>query len=125
MRRPDPHMVAALRTFAASPDNGSDLTVVDSPEARVLGLVPYTARPMRDQSMNQPEPAQCAHEDTKFVCPFCAGHVDADTHLCARCREAVAPVRECVHCGDDVTAFWPYAKAWALAHPKDFPDVVA
>ena len=62
----------------------------------------------------------CPHEDTTLECPFCGGAVDLDTHTCARCHEAVAFIRRCVHCEMDVTAFWPYTEDYAKSHPAAF-----
>lgn len=114
MPRPDKHILAVLRALGTPPAD-SELVVADTIEARILGLVPYTPKRMRDQSMNKPEPVQCSHEDTRFECPFCGGdNIDTDTHVCLTCKEPIAFVRRCLECEEDVTAFWPYLSQVAL-----------
>ncbi len=43
MRRPDKHLLEAMRKLNTTP-NDEPLIVCDGPEARILGLVPYTPR---------------------------------------------------------------------------------
>lgn len=99
---------------------------IDRHEAVRLGLAttltPADANGMVELPATAPV-ASCAHEDTVFVCPFCSGTVDGDTHLCGTCQQMVAPIRQCLYCDEDVTAFWPYTEPYARKHPSSFAGV--
>lgn len=84
------------------------------------GLTHRGAFPLDTPAPDMARVETCRHEDTELQCPFCGGSVDSDTNVCARCREAVAPVRVCTNCDEDVTAFWPYTKDYAAQHPQAF-----
>lgn len=102
MRRPDKHLLEAMRKLRDTPmpEGAEPLVFTDSVEARILGMVPYTPRPASTSS--------CRHDETALSCPHCDGPVDSRTRTCESCDQPVDAVRKCVSCGKDVTAFWPY-----------------
>lgn len=99
-RRLNKPLLEVMRKLHRAPGFAeTGLTVVDSPEARVLGLT--TASPPCAPVHPDTKPP-CAHEDVVHECPFCAGCVDSDTHVCPKCREAVAMIVRCVTCDAEV-----------------------
>lgn len=113
--------VRALRT-AAELARTAPAGVTFAPGiSKALGLSTAIAAAPVVAPVASPVPAICAHEDIELRCPFgCSGTVDADTLVCAGCQEMVAPVKVCVYCEEDVTAFWPYTKEYAAKHPAAF-----
>lgn len=67
-----------------------------------------TFEPRIARALGLPKAVACQHDTTELVCPACSGPVDPGTRACARCGAVGAPIRRCVDCKKDVTAFWPY-----------------
>lgn len=61
------------------------------------------------------------HTESCVLCPF--------TRPAVACRHATTTlldrVRTCDACGEDVTAFWPYTKAYVARHPRAFASGAA